>query len=134
MTGQQAPLAGRRVLVVEDRYIMASELADHVRKLGGEVIGPSPNVAGALKLCTDIRVDLGLLDVCLGSETVYPLAQILKDRQVPVVFLTGYDEGVIPTEWRDEPRLQKPIQFNSLSDTIARTLAGGRTPHAAGSA
>lgn len=106
-------LAGRRVLIVEDRYLIAAEMADEVARLGGEVIGPTGSVATASELAA-APVDIALLDVNLDGEWVFPLAEVLARKGVPMIFLTGYDDDSMPEAWRDHPRLRKPVSGRSL--------------------
>lgn len=110
------PLEGRKILIVEDRYIIASEMAEHVDRLGGHVVGPSRSVAEAKRLLTGDKIDIGLLDVNLNGEMVFPLAEVMAARGVPFVFLTGYDE--LPAPWRDRPRLEKPVNSRRLEEVL----------------
>lgn len=112
-----APLTGRRILIVEDRYLIAAELADEVRSLGGEVVGLSGSLRDAEQY-KDIPVDLGLLDVNLGDDLVFPFAEALRARGVPIIFLTGYDEDLLPRTWQDAPRLRKPVTIKALREKV----------------
>lgn len=114
----ETPLAGRRVLIVEDRYVLANDIAKAVDRLGGEVVGPSATVAAAEVLLASSRVDIGLLDVNLGGELVFPIAEALAERDVPFIFLTGYDAAGLPGPWRDRPRLEKPIDARTLGQAL----------------
>lgn len=117
------PLAGERVLIVEDRYLIASELADQVTRLGGEVVGPVRNVTAAAELLARQTVQIALLDVNLEGEMVFPLAEALADQGVPIIFLTGYDEEVLPPPWRERPHISKPVdptRLRAVLDTLAR--------------
>src|SRR4051794_18185888 len=86
------------LLVVEDDYLIASDLAASLESLGYEVIGPAGSVAEALKLLEveGSRLDGAVLDINLGNERVYPVADFLKARGTPFVFTTGYDAAVVP--------------------------------------
>ena len=123
MSMASQPLAGRRVLIVEDRYLIASEMADEVRRLGAEVVGPSPDLARARDLITGERLDAALLDINLDGELVFPLADLLARRNVPFVFLTGYDEDVLPEAWHDRPKLTKPIDARDLRRALLAVTA-----------
>ena len=104
MSGGIQPLHGERVLIVEDRYLIACEMADEVGRLGGEVVGPSRSVAAALELLADERADLALLDVNLEGELVFPLAEKLNADGVPFIFLTGFGSSLAaPAELQDVP-------------------------------
>lgn len=114
-------LAGRRILIVEDEYLIASELRMAFERAGAELIGPVPDVAKALELLALTQeLDGAVLDINLGGEMAYPVAEALRARNVPFVFATGYDAQHIPAEFRSAPRYEKPIQ----PDQIAAALFG----------
>jgi len=109
-------LRGRRFLVVEDEYVIAADLATYLEELGVEVVGPASSVAEALTLLENDRepLDGAVLDINLGSERAYPVADVLGDRGIPYVFTTGYDAAVIPNPYADIPRCEKPIDERRL--------------------
>jgi|SRR5689334_8699899 CheY-like chemotaxis protein len=117
------PLAGRRVLIVEDRYLIASEMADEVGQLGGRVVGPLRDVAAATEAALREPPDLAVLDVNLDGEMVYPLAETLKAKGVPFLFLTGYDADILPPAWRDRPRLSKPVNVRQFREELVKLSA-----------
>jgi DNA-binding response OmpR family regulator len=119
-------LSGQRVLIVEDRYLIAAEMADEVGKLGGEVIGPARDIEGASQVVASEPLDLALLDVNLDGEPVFPVAQALSAKGVPFIFLTGYDRDVLPPEWRDRPRLAKPVNGRMLREELLKLSARRR--------
>ncbi len=103
-------LQGLRVLVVEDEYLIAEDLCEELRSCGAEVMGPASCVADALALLeAGPAPDLALLDIGLGGEKVYPVADALRGRGIPFVFATGYDGWSIPTGYADVPLRQKPV-------------------------
>jgi len=123
------PLGGHKVLIVEDRYLIACEMADEVAKLGGEVVGPASDLDGAAELLADAPVDLALLDVNLEGEMVFPLAERLAGDGVPFLFLTGYDQDLLPDPWRDRPRLVKPVDGRILRQELVQLACkSGRAP------
>ena len=71
--------AKRRVLVVEDDFFIASDLASALRGMGAEVIGPAPNRSAAIELIDKQQVNAAVLDICLDGDPVYPLASELQD-------------------------------------------------------
>ena len=116
------PLQGRRVLVVEDDFMIADELQHMLESLGSHVVGPASTVADALQLISDCLVELAVLDVNLGGEKAYPIADVLRVRGIPFVFATGYDRSALPSEYADAPRCEKPIDLGKM----ARLLDGDR--------
>jgi CheY-like chemotaxis protein len=118
-------LSGRRLLVVEDEYLIASDLAEWLESEGVQVMGPAPSVDEALGLLnTDALPDGAVLDVNLGDEQVFPVAEALRAADVPFVLLSGYDPRVIPEAYRDAPRCAKPLHRPALLRALATVLEG----------
>ena len=127
-----AVLARARVLLVEDEYLLADELARAFRRAGAEVVGPASTLAQGLALAASLRrLDVAVLDVNLGGEAVYPLADKLARRAVPFLFATGYDAPAIDPRYARVPRVEKP---HTAADVLhaARDLvaAARRSPGA----
>jgi CheY-like chemotaxis protein len=104
-------LRDRRLLVVEDEYLIAAALALALEGDGAEVVGPAGSVRDALALveAEGDRLDGAVLDINLRDERVYPVADALAARGVPFVFLTGYDARVIPDAYAGVPHCEKPV-------------------------
>ena len=116
MTNDAADLAsGRRILVVEDEYLIAADLAEALEELGAEVVGPVANLNAALvEVERAGDLDGATLDVTLGQEKSFDVAAILRRRGVPFVFLTGYGDHGLPDQYRDVPRCEKPFDVPSI--------------------
>jgi CheY-like chemotaxis protein len=123
---RSSPLAGLRLLVVEDEALVAMLIEDLLRDLGCTVVGPVGSVARALALLRREAIDGALLDVNLGKERSYPVADALAARGVPFVFLTGYAE--IDGSHAAACVLQKPLAAAALARTLAATFAGTSSP------
>lgn len=118
-----APLAGRRVLVAEDEYLVAIEMAYALQDAGADVAGPVPSVADGLGLLRGAgRIDFAVLDVNLGGEPVYPLADALAERGIPFAFVTGYDADSVPSRYARMGRLEKPIAPGDVVAFIGHAL------------
>jgi CheY-like chemotaxis protein len=125
--GTRVPeLEGRRVLVVEDRGLIAARIAQILRADGCVVVGPVGTLKAGLELTEreGRSLDAALVDIDLRGEKAYPLAELLRANQVPFLFLTGYGASVIPQAWRDAPRLEKPIYPAALRRALPRLVAG----------
>lgn len=120
------PLKGLRLLLVEDEAMVAMMLEDMLGDLGCEVVGPAGSVALALELA---RADQGIagaiLDVNVAGEPIYPVAETLKARGVPFVFITGYGSADIDGRFADAPTVQKPFSMPVLRDTLAKAVGQG---------
>jgi CheY-like chemotaxis protein len=110
-------LQGVKVLVVEDEYLVATLMENMLASAGCVVAGPIPRLAQALDAASSEACDVAVLDVNLAGERVYPVADILAQRNVPFVFVTGY--GVLPGEYANRPRLCKPFKMADLLDTLS---------------
>ncbi|MBP0495348.1 response regulator [Pararoseomonas indoligenes] len=117
---QTTPLAGQRVLVVEDQYLIAEDLCTLVEQLGGTIMGPVSGVEAALDLLQAGQPDLVMLDVNLEGERVYKVCTALREAEIPFVFITGYDASVIHPHFRSVPHLEKPIEEAALRGALAR--------------
>jgi CheY-like chemotaxis protein len=104
------PALRRRILVVEDEYVQAENLQQELEDLGAEVLGPVPSVAAALALLAGgTPVDAAILDVSLGGEMVFPVAEALQARSIPFMFATGYDAWLLPSAYAHVPCCEKPF-------------------------
>ena len=90
------PLSGRRVLVIEDEYFLADDLVRALSTLGARIVGPFGDLDEATDIVDrDIAIDAAIVDVNLRSQMVFPLARLLRTRNIPFVFTTGYDRSAI---------------------------------------
>ena len=129
----QCDLTGCRIMVVEDEFYIALDLKKTLEAFGVEVIGPFADVDDAFSDLKRQSPDCAILDVNLSGRSVYDLARLLRERQVPIAFYTGYDQALLPTEFADEARLEKPVDVEVLKAVIAQ-LCGqtGRPPEEGG--
>ena len=119
-----ATLTGRHILVAEDEYMIAAEIAAVMTEAGAEVHGPAGRVADALRLvAAESRIEGALLDVNLRGEAIWPVVDALLARGVPVVLATGYDAGALPETYARLPRCEKPTSGRDLIRAVARALA-----------
>jgi hypothetical protein len=59
-------------------------------------------------------IDAGIIDVNLGGEFVYPVADVLIARKIPFVFVTGYGVESIEGRFGHVPIVKKPVQHQAL--------------------
>lgn len=109
-TWRASSFRGRRVLVVEDEYVLAEDLREELEREGAEVLGPVPSVAGALALLRGGPAPyVAILDINLQGEMAWPVADRLRELGVPFIFATGYEAEAIPRAYADVPRAEKPV-------------------------
>ncbi len=114
-------LRGRRVLVVEDDYLIAMDMLDVLQSLGVTVVGPAGRLDDALSLvqAEGATLDAAVLDLDLGGRSSYPVADALTALGVRVVFVTGFRGEAIPPEYRAVVRLDKPINARALAEALS---------------
>jgi CheY-like chemotaxis protein len=111
--------AQRRVLVVEDEYLIRMLLEDMLDELGYGVAAAVGTIAEASQIARDGEFSAAILDVNLDGQEIYPVADILAERGLPFVFVTGYGERSLPAAYRGRPALQKPFQAEQLKTALA---------------
>ena len=114
--------AGRRILVVEDEGIVAWWLEDLLRDLGCEVIGPAAKLEEAHQLVAQQSMDAAILDINVGGETVFPVADRLLELGIPFVFATGYGPAGLADRHRNRTVIQKPYSLETLKPILAQVL------------
>jgi len=105
---------GNRVLLVEDEILVAMMMKDILTELGFSVIGPFSRLAEAMVAAVHDNIDAGIIDVNLGGEFVYPVADVLAAREIPFVFITGYGVESIDSRFDYVPIVKKPVQRQVL--------------------
>jgi CheY-like chemotaxis protein len=86
----------RRILIVEDRYVIADDLTRALEQAGVVVIGPAPTIAAALRLLEATPIlDGAILDIDLRGKPSFPVADALRNRNIPFVFFTGHEVSIL---------------------------------------
>jgi DNA-binding response OmpR family regulator len=120
-----SPLAGHRVLVVEDEYFLADDIVRALQALGARVIGPYGELEDATRVLDDDgTIDAAIIDINLRSEMVFPLARVLRARNIPFVFATGYDRGTIDAEFQDIRVWEKPVDLAAMARDLGNLIRG----------
>jgi DNA-binding response OmpR family regulator len=115
-------LQGRRILVVEDEVLIGMMLQDMLSDFGCEVIGPIIRLAPALEVAKQEQVDLAILDVNLAGEAVFPVADALQSRKVPIIFSTGYGTADLVGPYKEFPTLSKPYDVDELRRVLTSVV------------
>lgn len=119
MTVDPARLYGLRILIVEDNYNIAATMARLLKAQGAEIVGPATSIAEGLALITTVeRIDGAVLDINLRGHLVYPVVDALRNKGVPMVFVTGYEGDSIKPGYRHIPALRKPLSIDRVIDAI----------------
>ena len=127
--GEGRPSAGRRVLVVEDEPLIASQIESILFNAGLDVIGPAGNVRQALALMEHQGCDAAVLDVSLGDETSAPIARGLIRSGIPFVVVSGYNQAQLPQIFQTAPLISKPLRAAVLKAEVERCLGTNAAPY-----
>jgi DNA-binding response OmpR family regulator len=108
-----------RVMVVEDEFIIADEIAAILEDSGHEVIGPFGSIEqAAAGLSAADTPDCAILDANLRGKSSVPLAERLRELDVPFCLCTGYRSDDLRAIFGEVPVLQKPVNARALTAVI----------------
>ena len=111
--------AGKRILLVEDEYLIAQDIIRPLIDAGAEIIGPAATVQDALRLMLSApALDAAVLDVNLNGEMVFAVADALITRGVPFVFATGYGRESVPPRYGHITRCEKPVNAAQVAQAL----------------
>ena len=112
-----------RVLVVEDEPLVGMEIEDAIGELGHDVVGPIAELDEALAVALDGELGCAILDINIRGGNTYPVADILLQRGVPVLLISGYNVQTLPERLHGETLLQKPFTVEQLDLQIRNLCA-----------
>jgi len=114
---------GRRVLLVEDELMIRMLIDGMLSDLGHTVAAQAGGIEEAMALAKDAEFDVAILDVNLDGQPITPVVDVLVERGVPFVFVSGYARRGIPDAHSRAPLLQKPFQAEGLARALAAVVS-----------
>ena len=120
-------LSGRRVLVVEDEFLIAAALCDMLQDSGAVVVGPAATVDQAMQLLQENPVDAALLDMNLNGQWSDPVAEDLQERRTPFVFTTGYGANARADRFGVRT-VSKPYSWEEIEQQLALSMEEASLP------
>jgi CheY-like chemotaxis protein len=115
---KRSDLTGLKILLVEDEYYVAAFIENILLDLGCTIVGPSADLAEAIGMAKAEAFDAAILDINLGGESVYPVADFLFENGTPFVFATAYAMHDIPETYQNFPLVRKPFTVGTLKREI----------------
>ncbi|MHC1548752.1 response regulator [Phyllobacterium sp. K27] len=110
------------MLIVEDEGIVAMMIEDMLEALGCTIAFSAANVHQACEIATAADIDLAVLDVNVAGSPVFPVAEILRQREIPFLFSTGYGVSGLPAKFSAHYVLTKPFSEKELEQKISLTI------------
>ncbi|MEX2630289.1 MAG: HWE histidine kinase domain-containing protein [Tistlia sp.] len=111
----------RKVLIVEDTWAVAEQLRSIIETLGHEPIGPAGSLAEGLALAELPGLEAAILDIHLGEESVFPLAERLAELGIPFGFVSALsDDHALPAAFADRPSIAKPFVHGNIGALIGQ--------------
>ncbi|TNF19851.1 MAG: response regulator [Rhodobacteraceae bacterium] len=117
-------LEHQQILVVEDDFLIAMDLAETLREAGAEVVGPAATVAQALELLSGQPITAAVLDVTLGKDVSLAVAQRLAGAGIPFVYHSGQIALLRGAGWPKAPVINKPALPSVFVAAVARAAQG----------
>lgn len=114
---------GKAVLVVEDDYAIAMDLAYLLRSAGCFVVGPAPRLYIALAVMRRRSIDAAVVDLDLRGEAAFPLMDRLEKDAVPFIIVTGFTRHSIPDRFARYSVVSKPYLPSEVLAALAAALA-----------
>jgi CheY-like chemotaxis protein len=127
---EQLRICGNRILVVEDEALVAIALCETLQECGFEIVGPCSTVSEALNTIGSAEFDAAVLDVNLNGEMIYPAAELLVERDIPFVFMTGYSLEGIDARFQRVRAMHKPVEREKLLGLFRQETIGKRVRNA----
>jgi CheY-like chemotaxis protein len=109
--------------VAEDELHVLLLLEDMLTSLGCQITATASRVDAALQLARDCDADVAVLDINLAGQNIYPAAEALKRRGIPLVFSTGYSLAGMDPAWSAYPVVQKPFMVERLAQALTQALS-----------
>ena len=120
----QAPAHDLNILLVEDQVLIAMDVEAMLGDLGYDNVSAARASGEALSMIERAAPDLAVLDVNLGRDTSFPVAEELIRRKIPFIFATGYgDSSIIPSVFEKIPVVQKPYEAEMILAALSREQA-----------
>jgi CheY-like chemotaxis protein len=125
MLGPEAPPAVCRVLIVEDEWLLPSDLETTLNSLGADVVALVSDIEDARAQLAAGGFDVGVIDIDLRGHNVFDVADELQRQGIPFVFSTAYSAEEIPARFANVTRFEKPFDPQGLAEHVVQLWHGG---------
>ncbi|MEM9797726.1 MAG: HWE histidine kinase domain-containing protein [Pseudomonadota bacterium] len=110
-------------LLVEDNVVLAMDMVDTLTRLGAGTVETANSAEAAMRAIRNQRFDFAVLDLNIRGTVTFDVANALRQRDVPFIFVTGYGSSIdIPADLSEVPVLSKPVDDGTLSQRLEALL------------
>lgn len=111
-----------RIFVVEDEMMIVMMVEDIVADLGHQLAGVAMRLPQAAELAKTVDADVALLDINLDGRKSFPVAEVLRERGVKLIFASGYGSSGLEPPFLNELIIKKPFEAADLDRAIDQVL------------
>ena len=111
-----------RILLIEDEALLANLFEEILNDAGFDVVAIGATLEDALSLAGSLPLDAAVLDVNLQGQASFPVAELLRRRDIPCMFCTAYSKASMPLHVRHLPMVEKPFLPQTLIATLRRIV------------
>jgi CheY-like chemotaxis protein len=111
-----------RFLLIEDEALILLNVKSMLAELGWEVAGTAAKIDAAMRLAETGSFEAAIIDINLDGAMTYPVADILRKREIPFAFTTGYGPNAIDDAYAQVPILHKPFSHDQLKAMVRKLL------------
>jgi DNA-binding response OmpR family regulator len=114
----------RRVLLIEDEFVIALMIEELLKGAGFVVVGPALRLDAAVHAARGMDIDAALLDVHRADQPVFPVAEVLAERGIPFIFVAARrGPDAMPAKFKDRPYIDMPFLPAHLLEVLSK-IAG----------
>ena len=115
-------LRGIRIFLVEDESLIMMLMEDIMVDLQCEVVRSALTLREALDAAPVVDAQVAILDINLAGDPIFPVAERLAARGIPLIFASGYGSTTLPEAWRDRTTLPKPFSAAQVEAALRSVL------------
>lgn len=111
------------LLLVEDEALIRMMIADMVEELGHRVIAEAGSIKDAEHPARNAQFHLAILDINIAGDSILPIALIIEERGLPLLFASGYGSSELPAPFHTKTIMRKPFIVAELGKAIDGLLS-----------
>ena len=111
------------ILVVEDHPALGRFIIATLEAAGWSVLGPVSDHAEAIDAARRMPLDLAVMDRVLRGVETLPIAEILAERGISCLLVSGYARSTLPERFQGLPFLEKPFTMEALLAAVRAAVA-----------